>query len=164
MTIQVIRLKPNPRGKDRTWGATTPAQLGAEWVDIKNNGTGSVDLSGVELNHIAYPAGGGEGKWASVCILKCVLGPGQVLRVHSGEHRPVSVLHAEDQAGAHWHQFTGKDQYVWNNSQGDTAGLWLLNPGKWIDSASYDPHPPEGMVLVRSGQKLIPAVATASGW
>lgn len=164
-SLEVVRLKPNPRGKDRSHGHATPAQLGAEWVDIKNIGASTINLSAVNLFHLAYPVGGGEPKWELVCKLPETLAPGKVLRVHSGEHRSLDVLHPEDRQGADYATFTGRDAYVWNNSKADTALLWnTTGQGSEIDQASYDALPPEGVVLVRSGQKLVPAVATASGW
>ena len=30
-----------------------------------------------------------------------------------------------------------------------------------VDKVGYDPHPPEGVVLVRSGDKLVPSGASA---
>lgn len=164
-SLEVVRLKPNPRGKDRSRGHASPAQLGAEWVDIKNVGVSTIDLTVVSLFHLAYPAGGGQPEWQLVCKLRDTLAPGKVLRVHSGEHRSLDVLHPEDRKGADYATFTGRDAYVWNNDKADSALLWnTTGKGSEIDRASYDAHPPEGVVLVRSGQKLIPAVATATGW
>lgn len=165
-SLEVVRLKPNPRGKDRSHGNATPAQLGAEWVDIKNIGANPVDLSVVTLFHLAYPAGGGQPEWHVVCKFKNItLAPGKALRVHSGEGPNLDVLHPEDRQGADYATFTGRNAYVWNNDKADTAVL-MNTTGQWseIDRASYDAHPPEGVVLVRSGQKLVPALATASGW
>lgn len=165
-TLQVLRLKPNPRGKDRArWQAPTPTQLAGEWVDVKNVGADSVDVSKIALYHRAYPAGGGEAKWAEVCKLAGTLPAGKILRVHSGRPRDGSVRSEEDTQGHDYYMFTGTDSYVWNNREGDSALLWEpAGEGRTIDFAGYDPNPPEGVVLVRSGQKLIPATATASGW
>ena len=51
---------------------------------------------------------------------------------------------------------TDKD-YVWNNKEGDTPALFNPVTKVTLDSASYDPNPPQGEVLVRSGAKLVPA-------
>jgi hypothetical protein len=59
---------------------------------------------------------------------------------------------------------TGRDAYVWNNAEGDGPGLWRPSMKSWVDRTSYDPNPPEGAVLVRTGEKLSPAVRAASGW
>lgn len=153
-TLKVTQLKPNPTGKDRTPnGQATPAQLGAEWADFENNGQYSVDLTGVELYHVAYGAGG-KAEWALITRFSSgTLKPGESVRVHSGRQRDLSVLYAEDQRGATYHTFSGEDRYVWNNDKGDRAGLFDKD-GK-IDSAAYDPYPPEGVILVRSGDKLV---------
>ena len=155
--LRVSQLKPNPAGKDRTrYGGATPAQLGAEWVDLKNLGPLAVNLDGLSLHHLAYPAGGGRPAWSLVCNLRGNLPAGQVLRVHSGRVRETSVLRGEDLQGAHFHAFSGKDEYVWNNAEGDTALVWREATKVREDEASYDPFPPEGVILVRSGAKLIP--------
>lgn len=162
-SISVYRIKPNPTGKDRNrHGSPSPAQLGGEWVDIRNTGTGVVNTSGVSLYHLAYPASGGKSEYRLVVDLPdCSLKAGEVLRVHSGQRRDLSVLHAEDRSGADWHSFTGDDAYVWNNREGDTPTLYEPARKEIIDSASYDPNPPEGVVLIRQGSKLIPASVAA---
>ena len=157
-TIRIAKLKPNPAGKDRpTVGPLDPSQLAAEWVDIYNFGTSTVNPLGVELYNKAYSAAHPLGTWKSVLNLPyLMLGPAQTLRVHAGGDRGFGVIRAEDLFGVEHHVFTGRDQYVWNNRQGDTAGLWELQPMAWIDLASYDPNPPEGVILVRIGAKLLP--------
>jgi hypothetical protein len=67
-------------------------------------------------------------------------------------------------AGADYHVFTGEDEYVWNNRQGDTPLLFNDTTEKTIDKASYDPNPPEGVVLVRAGDKLVTPVSRAANW
>lgn len=159
-TLSVVHAKPNPLGKDRNrYGSPTPAQLGAEWVDIKNVGQYAVELAGVDLYHLAFKRSGGEPEWEKVVSLVGNLSAGQILRVHSGRIREIGVLNAEDVRGADWHMFTGNDVYVWNNAEGDTVGLWEPQSKSWVDKAPYDPHPPEGIILVRSGSKLVPAGA-----
>lgn len=162
--LQIIRIKPNPTGKDRNrYGALDPAQLGAEWVDFKNTGTTSVNLDGVALYHVAYHAG--QGHWEQIMTFQGNLGAGQIVRVHAGKARELSVLRQEDVTGAQHHLFMGTDAYVWNNREGDTPALREAN-GTGIDQASYDPNPPEGEILVRSGNELVPALVTtrARGW
>jgi hypothetical protein len=156
-TLHITRLKPNPVGKDRNRGGAAPAQLGGEWVDIKNVGQMVVDLTGVDLYHLAYVPGHTQGQWAKVVSLVGDLYPGWTLRVHAGRRRDLSVLHSVDRAGAELHAFTGDDNYVWNNREGDTALLWMPSNRAEIDRASYDPAPFEGAELVRSGTKLVPA-------
>ena len=65
--------------------------------------------------------------------------------------------------GATYHLFTGRDEYVWNNREGDAPLLNFEPRNETIDTASYDPNPPEGVVLVRQGDKLA-ARARAAGW
>ena len=69
--------------------------------------------------------------------------------------RPDSVIRDEDRRGADFHLFSDKD-YVWNNKEGDTPALYNPVTKVTLDSASYDPNPPEGEVLMRSGDKLVP--------
>lgn len=90
--------------------------------------------------------------------------PGKIVRVHSGQNRELSVVRPDDLAGADYHVFTGDDAYVWNNKQGDTPLLFYDVKKETIDSASYDPNPPEGVVLVRQGDKLVATVARAANW
>jgi hypothetical protein len=94
--------------------------------------------------------------------LKGALGAGKVLRIHSGSG-PVNALRAEDLSGADFHLFRGADVYIWNNAEGDTSRITVDSNGSEqdVDKAGYDPHPPEGVVLVRSGDKLVPSGASA---
>lgn len=156
-TLQVIRLKPNPIGKDRDRTGAAAAQLGAEWLDIRNTGQRPVALAGVEAYHLAYGPGSPHGRWERVAALAGWLDPGRVLRIHAGRFRDLTVLRPEDRGGADLHTFTGEDAYVWNNREGDTALLWLPAASSEIDRAAYDPNPIEGAALVRVGAKLAPA-------
>jgi hypothetical protein len=165
MNLTVSQLKPNPAGKDRGASSATPGQLAAEWVDIRNDGTTSCDLGKIQLYHRAYVGQSSQWKWAPVVesqvALRGLILPGQTLRVHSGRLRSVSVIRAEDQAGADLQGFTGRDSYIWNNALGDTAGVWEPARERWIDQAEYLPHPPEGVVLVRQGHLLVPSLSLA---
>ena len=158
MAIRVTQLKPNPAGKDRgRLGSVSPAQLGAEWVDIKNFGGAPVDLAGTVLFHLAYGRTGVQPDWQKITSFNGRLPAGAVLRVHSGQSRDLNMLYIDDRIGADFHLFTGRDAFIWNNAEGDTVGLWETSSKSWADSASYDAYPPEGVILVRSGSKLIPA-------
>ena len=69
-TLRVYRIKPNPAGKDKArHGSPSAAQLGGEWVDVRNSGTSSVNTTGVGLWHLAYPASGGKPEYRLVCNL-----------------------------------------------------------------------------------------------
>jgi hypothetical protein len=153
MSLYITRIKPNPAGKDRgPHGQTSASQLAAEWVDFENNGTGGVDLSMVELFHRAYHYGQ-QPTWERVSTFTGILPAGKSVRVHSGGG-PEGVIRDEDRRGADYHVFSGEN-YVWNNKEGDTPALYHTTTKTTLDAASYDPNPPEGQVLVRSGDKLV---------
>jgi hypothetical protein len=153
--LQFSKIKPNPAGKDRGQSGQTPAsQLAGEWVDIKNISSSPVSMDGLELYHLAYAAGATQGKWDKVTSFTGTLPSGSTVRVHSGSG-PDSVIRPEDRAGAEYHAFTRRD-YVWNNRQGDSPLLFSPTLKQNIDQASYDPFPPEGQILIRSGSKLVP--------
>lgn len=159
-TLLITQIKPNPAGKDRDrFGNASKSQLAAEWMDFRNTGLAAVDLGDVVLYHIAYPPGSSQGHWEQVMSFRGILAAGRTVRVHSGSG-PESVVRPEDLVGADHHLFTGRN-YVWNNREGDTPRLFDSLLRFNIDQASYDPYPPEGHVLVRSGNKLVRAMAPA---
>ena len=156
-SLQPFRLKPNPVGKDKNKnGTATQAQLGAEWVDIKNTGYATVSMDGVKIHHVAF-ANGKPSHWELITSFTGTLAPGKVIRLHSGSG-PVNLLHQDDLVGADIHLFTSRNSYVWNNAEGDTSRLTENENGREVetDQAGYAPNPPEGIVLVRSGNRLIP--------
>jgi hypothetical protein len=162
-SLQAVRLKPNPAGKDRTRrGGAATAQLGGEWVDIQNTRSAPVDLSGVTLYHIAYSGAQDAGTWEAVMNFKGTLGVGEVVRVHAGQG-PVTALHDVDQQGSNYHLFTGRDQYVWNNDRGDCAALFQAGQSNPFDKACYDPNPPEGVILMRVANRLVYSSGIYSG-
>jgi hypothetical protein len=66
MKLTIIRIKPNPAGKDRPpHGGPTPAQLAAEWVDFRNDEGQDVSLNGVSLWHLTY-APSRAPEWAKI--------------------------------------------------------------------------------------------------
>lgn len=156
-TLQIIRLKPNPVGKDRSGNGATATQLGGEWIDTRNTGHAAADRAGVAVYHRAYGPASPQGRWERVTSLAGRLDPGRMLRIHAGRFRDLSVLRPEDRAGADLHTFTGEDAYVWNNRERDAALLWLIASSVEVDQAAYDRDPPEGVVLVRVGSGLLPA-------
>lgn len=159
--LKTVQLKPNPAGKDRTrFGGVTAAQLAAEWVDLKNVGNQNLDVSAVIAKHVAYPPGASQGHWEVVTsFTKGILTPGQVIRIHAGQDRGIGVIRAEDLAGATFHLFTGEDRYVWNNDKADCSSLWIARQNDPFDAAWYAANPPEGVVLIRSGNSLVPQSA-----
>jgi hypothetical protein len=163
MKLLIIRLKPNPVGKDRPpQGGPTPTQLAAEWVDFRNDTGQSVKLNGVALYHLAY-ALNGQTSWQRITGFTGDLPAGEIVRVHSGRVRDLAVISADDRAGAHYHVFTGDDAYVWNNRQGDAPLLQNETQKQTVDKTWYAANPPEGVVLVRQGDQLAP-VARAANW
>jgi hypothetical protein len=161
MPLYITRIKPNPAGKDRgPHGQTSAAQLAAEWVDFQNNGSAGIDLANVELYHRAYHPGQ-QPTWEQVTPFSGVLPVGKTVRVHSG-CGPDSAIRAEDRNGADYHVFSRKN-YIWNNKEGDTPALYNKATEVTLDSASYDPNPPEGQILVRSGAKLMATQPSYSG-
>ena len=164
-TMKSVRIKPNPAGKDRTRRGATAAQLGGEWVDLKNEGTLAVILNGLSLYHVAYSGAADNGTWENVVSFTGQLEAGKVMRVHSGSG-PQSILNAADLQGADVHVFTNRDNYVWNNDRGDCSALQKDSETEKFDKVWYDTKPLEGVILVRSGDKfVVPTVsmATAGG-
>jgi hypothetical protein len=153
-SLLISQAKPNPVGKDRLGSLAPPLQLAGEWVDIQNNTTTGIDLSNIELYHVAYTASHPEGEWEKVFNMSWVLPGGDNLRIHSGGRIPVNSMRYEDQSGADWHAFTGKN-YVWNNSRSDTPLLFNTVTRTTIDKATYSANPLEGRVLQRIGDSLI---------
>jgi hypothetical protein len=158
MSVKVVRCKPNPAGTDTIApGRATPAQLGAEWCDVKNVGSAPLDFSNYRLYHVAYTNQGSE--WAPVVdedvrITGSLLA-GQTMRIHSGIVRDLSVLRQEDRSGADLHVFTGRDWFIWNNLRNDTAAVWQPAIKQFVDKASYVAPVPGGVVLIRQGDLLL---------
>jgi len=152
--LYIYRCKPNPSGKDKNRNYPIASQLQAEWVDILNTGYQTVNFTGVTLYHTAYglhcSAPKTEPYWYGSHLI--TLGPKEVLRVHTGKYEDRSQMRNEDDQGANWHVWANKGSFVLNNDCGDTLSLGLN--GTLYDSASYDPRPPEGVVLTRNGSKL----------
>jgi hypothetical protein len=61
------------------------------------------------------------------------------------------------------HVFTNRDNYVWNNDRGDCSALQKDGETDKFDKAWYDAKPPEGVFLIRSGDKfVVPAASLAT--
>lgn len=159
--ILAYRAKPNPVGKDRVSGYPQQQQLLGEWVDLQNTGDGSVRLSTLNLCHVQFSNQGvPEDKPTIYWTGKDgeVLNPGQILRVHTGKSAHASAMAYNDAQGVNLHAFAEEGNFVLNNNYGDIISVWWKDKdNKWYreDVASYDPNPPEGVVLKRSGDKLI---------
>lgn len=154
--LKVTQAKPNPSGNDRLGPIVPSSQLASEWVDFTNSGDENYPLETTKLYHIAYTEQYPNGVWEEVMRFNGTLGIGKIVRVHSGGTIPLENLYSVDRTGADYHLFTGKN-YVWNNDRGDTPRLALIYSGKTyeIDKASYSPHPFEGKILKRNGERLI---------
>lgn len=158
--VQTVRLKPNPSGKDRTRrGGATATQLGGELADIQNVSDKPVTMDNVTLEHVAYSADGRTTKWEQVMSFKGTMQPKQVVRIHAGGG-PETALLPEDKNGADVHLFTG-GYYTWNNDRSDCAGLFVTGQSQPFDKACYAANPPEGAVLKRVGDSLVPSTSTA---
>jgi hypothetical protein len=161
-SIRVYRMKLGPTGPDRIQDGSPSHGKPGEWVDVRNDGSASVRTSGLCFYHLAYPSSDGEPECRFVVTLpEYSLKPGEVLRVHSGPRRDVSELYSEDRTGADRHAFAGGEARIWNRREGDTAVLYALATKERTDSVSYDPNPPEGVILWRQGPKLVPTPVSA---
>jgi hypothetical protein len=155
-SLRITQAKPNPTGKDRARSYVPNSQLNGEWVDLHNDGTEGFPLERIELNDVAFQPGCKDPKWRGYQTFTGTLAVGKVLRVHAGHKpEPPEFLAPIDATGADFHIFTGTN-YVFNNDCGDTIGLWDRTAKTFEDKASYDPKPPEGRILKRMGDKLVP--------
>jgi hypothetical protein len=162
LQILVYRSKPNPAGKDRAYGYPQQQQLLGEWVDLQNNGDVAVNLSILNLCHVQFSSQGvpehkptiyWTGKYGEV------LNPGQILRVHTGRSGYIGNMAYDDAHGVYSHAFAEKGNFVLNNNYGDVVSVWWKGQdSEWNrgDAARYDSNPPEGAILRRVGDKLIP--------
>lgn len=154
--LLITKAKPNPFGKDRsTFLSQLLSQLPAEWIDFQNVGTQGVKLDNIALYHQTFDAFCRFLSFAPLLHVNGTLQPGEIVRVHSGHQIPIAQLSYEDRLGADYHLFINFGNYVWNNSCGDKAGLWDEFLKQWVDTAFYDPNPPEGAILRRIGNKLV---------
>src|SRR5439155_17255059 len=108
----------------------------------------------IYLWHIAYQSRCRDPKWERAMTFTGSLPVRKAVRVHSGASIPLDQMYSEDARGVDYHVYTGINNYIWNNACGDTAVLFNGRTNE--DSASYDPHPPDGAVLRRLGDKLVP--------
>jgi len=159
--ILICRAKPNPAGKDRAGGYPRHEQLLGEWVDLRNTGDAAVVLSTIHLSNMQFsqnciPNGQPNIYWNGSS--NQTLAPGQILRVHTGKSTYSYLMSDEDKIGVDLHVYAEKGNFVLNNKCGDVlAVLWRYN-NEWRkeDGSFYDPNPPEGAILKRVGDKLVP--------
>lgn len=156
----IYRAKPNPAGKDKFRNFPLARQLQGEWVDFINNHNGRISLTGVSLDHTAFGATCTDRTYAEYwkAANNLVLDAGEILRIHTGKYADANQMADEDRLGAHKHVWAEHGSFKLNNGAcGDTLALWHYAGGKYeaIDRAYYNPYPPEGVVLVREGDKLV---------
>ncbi len=154
MVLTITQCKPNPLGRDRYAKDIPNSQLAGEWLDFKNFGTTSVNLSEIVLYHTAYMQNKPNGVWNLMCEFDFTLPAGKSLRVHSGGVVPLYELKPIDRVGCDFHVFTGKG-YTLNNDKPEEIGLLEKKLDKWVDIAKYNAYPKEGRILIRSGDYLI---------
>lgn len=166
--IQIYQAKPNPQGKDRPrYGGPDQAQLLAEWVDLKNVGDAAVSQSQLHLAHIEFDERGLPKQSPTIYwngSASDTLMPGKTVRVHTGKSSASAQMHQSDRVGSDLHAYADRTNFVLNNKNGDTLTIWWQTAQKeWKneDSASYDPNPTEGAILIRQGTKLVPASVLA---
>ncbi len=168
MSLQILQAKPNPAGKmkrqireqDREVAVSDPApeHLFREWVDIKNCGTDSVHFSTIQLRHTLFDmfcyAMGAELYWAGG--VEEYLKPGQVLRIHAGREISMAQAAAVDCDGADWHGYTGGENFILHVSCGDKLIVSWRDAfdQSYLDWVCYAPHPPEDIIIKRSGNLL----------
>ena len=156
--------QPNPLGKDAVRHTARPEQLLGEWVVLLNKGSSSLSLADYHLSNLEFD---------SHCVPKPqsviywrgdptkTLAPGQTVRVHTGRSADWWAANQEDKQGVHYHSFAERSWFVLNNRCGDAIGVWTKDRNgdyQRVDSAAYDPNPPEGVILGRSGDKLVVTV------
>lgn len=164
----VYRAKPNPAGKDKFHNIPLPRQLQGEWVDLINNTSGKLSLKGVSLDHTAFGATCADRHyavyWQAVDAL--MLDGGEILRIHTGKYGDASQMAEEDRNGAHKHVWAEHGSFKLNNGAcGDALTLWFNAGAKYedIDRTSYAPYPPEGIALIREGDKLVVPIRSYYG-
>lgn len=164
-SLAVYRIRPRPPGKRKPRDGAVGEEAGTgEWIDLRNESPKTLSTRGISLYRVVEAGSGGTAEYRFVVSLPdCSLKPEEILRVHSGRRRELSLLPSEDRLGAEWHTFTSEAAYIWADRQGDTALLYEATSKEMIDWASFDPDPPEGAVLQRQGAKLVTASTAPAG-
>lgn len=133
-----------------------------EWVDVKNTGTESVRFNVMALTHTLFNdycqvTGRQETYWTGGGTNE--LRAGKIVRIHTGHKSDEHLMNANDRVGCDWHGYADSDRFKLNNKCGDTIIVtWQDAYGRTLqDAAQYDKNVPEGVILVRSGSKLVQA-------
>ncbi len=160
-TLSVYRIGPEPRGRGLGMrSAVGSGRYRAEWIDVRNHGSASVRTAGLSLCGVSPSAFGETPKFRWVVNLPdCALNPSEILRMHSGQQRTLSLLTTEERTGAQWHSFTSQDAFVWDDSGPSSIALYDPAMRRTIDSVLCDPSLLAGVVLERQGERMAAAVA-----
>lgn len=146
--LYLVAVQPNPPGRDASrFGTTTNAKLNEEWVEFE--ALAARNLISDELAHLTFNAACQRtGRDILVKFGNVQLQRGQRVRVHTGVGTDAWVQNT-------LHVYAGRSWFVWNNACGDRA--YLSYGATEIDSAYYDPRPPEGQLIRRAGtDKFVP--------
>jgi hypothetical protein len=153
--LLVTRALPDPAGKDRhALYLPSNDQLNQEWIEFANIGAQPVSVEGVALSHYTFDAYCQRTGEDVLMTLTGTVQPRHSVRFHTGSGTPWNE-------GTIRHLYVGRTNYAWNNRCGDTAVLRTAR-GEVLDWASYDPAPPEGVILNRvPGTNKLSPVASA---
>lgn len=139
--LYITKAHPNPAGKDKPgWDPPINQKLNEEWVEFKNITRSTLKMDGVSLFHRTFnqrcEATGDD----NLNSFSGQLGPSQSVRVHTGSGQ----VYLD---GETYHLYAGRSNFAWNNKCGDRVTLRVN--GALTDWASYDPYPPDGIILHR---------------
>ena len=139
--LYVLKAHPNPAGKDRSrYQPPTNDKLNEEWVEFINNGYQSIDLAAFTLHDYTYHANCVKSEERQLQSYTGTLQAGHSVRVHTGAGQTYNT-------GSTWHVFLNRENFVWNNECGDY--VILRENTSLHDWASYDPNPPDDVILQR---------------
>lgn len=152
----ITSAQPNPPGRDVARpGVTSNSKLNEEWVEFTVQRDRSLiedQLSHLTFNNYCHRTGQEVIFRFGIVRVKA----GQRVRVHTGSG-------TDYWEGSLLHVYAGRSWFVWNNACGDRATLSY--GGTVIDSAYYEPNPPEGVLVRQPGtDRLVPAPAVAWRW
>lgn len=142
--LTITKALPNPTGKDSSAGRpVSNQQLNGEWVEFANTNSErkNLTINGVSISHVTFNRNCQKTGEDQLTTFNGSIPYGHSIRLHTGEGTPYDE-------GTIRHLFLDRANYVWNNVCGDTAILRVSTGGE-IDSASYAPNPPEGVILNR---------------
>lgn len=147
--LYITAAQPNPPGRDVVRpGYATDHILNQEWIEFEARQ--ARNLIGDRLSHFTFDdACRRIGSSELLRFDSGQLAAGQKIRVHTGRGSPYWE-------GATYHMFLNRSWFVWNNRCGDRASLTYDQ--RVIDSAYYEPSPPEGALARLPGtDRLLPA-------